>query len=86
MIHSEHLRKADENYEIRHDNSGNVIHVYHTDGDAIVFPTLHDLVARIYFGEEVERFYCTEEFLSDLYDSSSYNYYTLKKFAERVNL
>jgi hypothetical protein len=27
-IHSEHLAKADDSYEIRFDNSGHVIHVY----------------------------------------------------------
>lgn len=83
MIHIEHLRKADENYEIRHDNSGNVIHVYYTDGEAIVFPTLHDLVIRVYFGEESERFYCEEEFLNDLYESEHYNYYSLKEFHKK---
>jgi len=85
MLHNEHLRKADESYECRHDNNGNAIHVLIEDGEAIIFPTLDDLVKRVYFGKEVERFYCSEELLSDLYESDSYNYYTLKEFAERVN-
>jgi hypothetical protein len=85
MTHNEHLRKADESYEIRHDNNGNAIHVLIKDGEAIVFPTLHDFVSRVYFGQEVEQFYCPEELLSDLYESDSYYYYTLKEFCERVN-
>ena len=85
MTHNEHLRKADESYEIRHDNNGNAIHVFIKDGEAIVFPTLDDFVRRIYQGQEVERFYCSEDFLSDLYESESYLYYTLKEFAGRVN-
>jgi len=80
MLHNEHLRKSDESYECRHDNNGNVIHVYIKDGEAIIFPTLDDLVKRIYFGEEVERFYIDEDRLSELYDSDEYNYYELKEF------
>lgn len=78
MLHNEHLSKADELYEIRHDNSGNAIHVFIKDGEAIIFPTLHDLIQRIYFGKEVERFYLEEEALEAMYDESEYNYYNLK--------
>ncbi len=78
MLHNEHLSKADESYEIRHDNNGNVIHVYIKDGEAIIFPTLHDFVMRVYYGQEVERFYLEEESLDALYDESAYDYYTLK--------
>ena len=85
MLHNEHLRKADETYECRHDDSGDAIHVLIKDGEAIVFPTLNDLVKRVYFGKEVERFYCSEKFLADLYESESYDYYTLKEFSERAN-
>lgn len=80
MLHNEHLRKSDELYECRHDDNGNVIHVYVKDGEAIVFPTLDDLVKRIYFGKEVERFYIDEDRLSELYDSGEYCYYELKDF------
>lgn len=83
MLHNEHLRKADESYEIRHDDKGNVIHVYYTDGEALIFPTLHDLVRWVYFSEDSERFYCSEEFLSELYSHESYEYYTLKKYATK---
>jgi hypothetical protein len=78
MIHNEHLTKADELYEIRHDNNGNAIHVFIKDGEAIIFPTLHDLVQRIYFGKEVERFYLEEESLEAMYNKNVYNYYELK--------
>ena len=78
MIHNEHLRKADESYEIRHDNHGNAVHVYIKDGEAIIFPTLEDFIRRVYFGEEVERFYVSEEDLESLY-GGSYSYYDMKK-------
>jgi hypothetical protein len=85
MLHNEHLAKADESYEIRHDNNGNVIHVFTKDGEAIVFPTLNDFVLRIYFGAEVERFYIADDDLSKLYDFDDYNYYSLKAIAEKMN-
>jgi hypothetical protein len=78
MIHNEHLKKADELYEIRHDNNGNAIHVYIKDGEAIVFPTLHDFVMRVYHGYAVERFYLHEYTLENMYSESAYDYYTLK--------
>jgi hypothetical protein len=78
MIHNEHLQKADELYEVRHDNNGNAIHVYIKDGEAIIFPSLHDFVMRVYYGQEVERFYLEEDSLDAMYDESAYDYYTLK--------
>ena len=85
MLHNEHLRKANETYECRHDGNGNAIHLLITRTTAVIFPTLDDLVKQVYLGEEVERFYCAKEFLNDLYESESYSYYTLKEFIERVN-
>jgi hypothetical protein len=85
MLHSEHLRKADETYECRHDGNGNAVHIVITRTTAVIFPTINDLIKQVYFGEEVERFYCAKEFLYDLYESDSYSYHTLKEFAERVN-
>jgi len=85
MIHTEHFRKADENYEIRHDDKGNCIHVYYKDGEAIIFPTLENLVRRIYFGEENERFYMNESDLNKLYNSEKYSYFDLKQIAEEIN-
>lgn len=87
MLHNEHLRKADELYECRHDNNGNVIHIYIKDGEAIVFPTLDCLVRRLYFGEEVERFYVNEDILEELYDRDEYDYYELKNIVlTEINL
>ena len=78
MLHNEHLSKADELYEVRHDNNGNAIHVFIKDGEAIIFQNLHDFVMRIYYGKEVERFYLSEEELTDMYNSNDYEYYELK--------
>lgn len=82
MIHTEHLRKADESYEIRHDNNGNAIHVYHTDGEAIVFSSLLNLILYIFDSKvnDTERFYLDESELSELYECESYEYYKVKEF------
>lgn len=86
MLHNEHLRKADELYEIRHDNNGNAIHVFIKDGEAIVFPTLDDFIMYEYFGNHfVERFYINEHELVNLYGFEDYNYYSLKAIAEKMN-
>lgn len=79
MIHNEHLRKADESYEIRHDNNGNAIHVYIKDGQATAFPTLEGLVSWVYLGTPSEHFCVSESELSRLYESEEYSYYKLKK-------
>lgn len=80
MIHSEHLRASDESYEIRHDNSGNAIHVFIEDGWASIFPTLNDLVKRSYFGDyTVEHFQCEEKHLESIYSTDNYKYYDIKK-------
>jgi hypothetical protein len=68
---------ADESYELRHDNNGNAIHVIIKDGDAIVYPTLNDLVRHQYFGESSDRTYLQEEQLEVLYSIGRYNYYEL---------
>lgn len=80
MLHIEHLRKADESYEVRHDNNGNAIHSVVKDGEAIVYPTLLDLIEHQFLGRNsVERFYCTENTLNVLYEENEYDYYKLKK-------
>lgn len=85
MLHNEHLRKADELYEVRHDNNGNAIHLFIKDGEAIVFPTLHDFIAYLYLRHsETERFYINEDSLDDLYKNENYNYDELKKIAEKL--
>ena len=69
MIHNEHLRRADEMYEIAHDNNGNAMHIYIKDGTAIVFNCLHDLVQHIYFGDpNVRRKYLLEDELFNYYE------------------
>lgn len=79
MLHNEHLRRADELYECRHDDNGNAIHVFIKDGEAIVFPTLWDLIIYEYFGHsDVERFYLSEHELVNLYGSKNYDYASLK--------
>jgi len=83
MLHNEHLRKADELYEIRHDNNGNACHILIKDGEAIIYPTLNDLVLHQYFGEQTERFYCSEDDLVILYTFSNYSYYNLKNNFEK---
>lgn len=82
MIHNEHLRKADESYEIRHDDKGNAMHLIIKDGEAVVYPTLHDLVMHNYFGQDRERFYLPEDCLDTLYDSKEYSYYKIKYTTE----
>lgn len=85
MLHNEHLRRADESYEIRHDHNGNAIHIYLKDNKAIIFGSLHDFIAYLYLGEsEIERLYLDEHNLSDLYNSKSYSYHELKKVAEKL--
>lgn len=82
-LHNEHLAKADESYEIRHDNNGNAIHVFIKDGEARVFPSLWDLIRYEYLGDSyVERFYLNEHELTNLYGHPNYSYDTLKKYHE----
>jgi len=85
MLHNEHLRKADELYEVRHDNNGNAIHIFIKDGEAIVFQNLNDFVFYNYFGSpDIERFYLDEEELINLYSFEVYDYYSLKEIAKKI--
>ena len=88
MIHTEHLRKADESWEIIHDNEGNAIHFYHKDGTLMMFPTLDDLIKRIYLGDMTAQYthIDLENYENDpdialacLHDYNIYNYYELGK-------
>lgn len=84
-LHNEHLAKADESYEVRHDNNGNAIHVFIKDGEARVFPTLWDLIRYEYLGDSyVERFYLNEHELTNLYGSPDYSYYRLKLYHKKM--
>ena len=76
MTHSEHLRRADETYEIRHDGSGNAIHIVIKDGEAVLYPTLHDMIVHQYFGQNSERFYVSEKSVETLFERGNYNYYS----------
>lgn len=84
--HGEHLRKADETYEIRHDNAGHAVHVVIKDGEAIFYPSIHDLVNHHYFGQNSERFYVSEDDINILYDSEKYDYYDLRKIAFNIDI
>jgi hypothetical protein len=85
MLHNEHLRKADELYEVRHDNDGNAIHIFIKDGEAIVFQNLNDFVFYIYLSyPDIERFYLDEEELINLYSFEVYDYYSLKEIAKKI--
>ena len=85
MIHTEHLRKGDESYSIRHDDKGNAIYEFYKDGYYIMFPTLHDFVAYLYLGEgQTERFYVNGVDIDELYESDMYDYWSLKKLAEAI--
>jgi hypothetical protein len=75
MIHTEHLRKADESYEIRFNSNGDVTHAYFKDGYYIIFPTLDHFVRYVYLGEDVERTYLDEEDWDTLCKSDEYSYY-----------
>ena len=86
MLHNEHFLKADRLYEIRHDDNGNAIHVFIKDGEAIVYPSITDFIERTIYGREVERFYLDEDDLDKLYESDSYDYYTLKEEAKTKQL
>jgi len=81
MIHNEYLFRANQNYEIRHDNNGNAIHVFIKDTYANIYPTLESLIKREFLSEEVEEWFCvdSEQVLSELYTTDSYDYYELKK-------
>lgn len=85
MIYNEHLTN-DETYEVRHDNNGYAIHVFITDGDAIIYPTLGDLIRHQYRGDmDVERMYLDEEDLEKLYESEYYSYHSLKPIVNQIN-
>lgn len=86
MFHTENLRKPHESYEVRHDNNGNAIHVIVKEGEAVIYPTLHDLVLHFYLEEPyiAERFTISEDELDGLYSHNVYNYYELKKLNQMV--
>jgi hypothetical protein len=87
MIHNEHLRKADETYEVRHDNCGNALHVYIKDGYAKIFGSLDDFINHIYMGEGgrfelLSRDYIEvdEQMLESIYETDAYSLNQVKNF------
>ena len=85
MIHTEHLRKADESYAIRHDNKGNAVHEYRRGYYYYIFPTLDDFARYVYLGDQTaDRFPVQEEDLNELYESDVYEYFALRKLAENI--
>jgi hypothetical protein len=83
MLHNEHLRTADELYEIRNDDGGNALHIYIKDGNAIIYQCLDDLIQHIYFGKQTDRVYCSETDLEAIYKSDMY---ILGEIANQFNL
>jgi hypothetical protein len=83
MVHNEHFRRADELYEIWHDNNGQAIHMLIKDGEAIIFKDLHDFVLYNYLGTDVDRVYISEDALNDIPDECRYNYYKLRDYVSR---
>tara|TARA_R110000868_G_scaffold69854_4_gene205849 strand:- start:50 stop:529 length:480 start_codon:yes stop_codon:yes gene_type:complete len=81
MTHNEHLRKADETYEVRHDNCDNAIHVYIKDGYAKIFGSLDDFINYIY-GIDSKREYIEvdEHMLEAIYDTDAYTLNQVKNF------
>jgi len=82
MLHNEHLKKADELYEIRHDDNGNAIHIFIKDGNANIYRTLYDMIQREYLGQNgVEVIQITEDGLTELYGllGSHYSFDDVKK-------
>lgn len=85
MFYSEHLNKADESIEIRHNNNGDVIHCYFKDGECILFPSLQALIDYQYLGiNETERIYVSERQWSSICKSDLYSFYELPDKYERV--
>lgn len=88
MLHSEDLKKGEAYYlyEIRHDGNGNCIHVFITEGDAVIYPSFHSLICHQYFNDmDIERVYLDEEDLPKLYESEFYSYESLKKIVNQIN-
>jgi len=81
MIHNEHLRKADETYEVRHDNCDNAIHVYIKDGYAKIFGSLDDFINYVYgIDESREYLEVEEQMLESIYETDAYTLNQVKNF------
>jgi len=78
--------RADMLYECRTDGK-HQIHVIIKDGEAVVYPTLIDMISHQYLGDEnVNRFYLTEYELEDLYGQEIYEFLKLLNYALRKRM
>jgi len=81
MTHNEHLRKADETYEVRHDNCDNAIHVYIKDGYAKIFGSLDDFINYVYgIDDSREYLEVEEQMLESIYETNAYTLNQVKNF------
>ena len=81
MTHNEHLRKADELYEVRHDNCGNALHVYIKDGYAKIFGSLDDFIRYIYNDDvHIDFIEVAEDMLELIYETQAYTLHQVKNF------
>jgi hypothetical protein len=81
MTHNEHLRKADETYEVRHDNCGNAIQLYIKDGYAKIFGSLDDFINYVYGIDESRDYIEVEEgMLEAIYETQAYTLHQVKNF------
>jgi hypothetical protein len=88
MILNQHLREADESIEIIHNSQGQSVCFYIKDGEAIMFPTIDDLVRYVYLGEGTKREYLLESELDGIYQTDLYDYHQIKEYLnkKRTNL
>lgn len=81
MTHNEHLRKADELYEVRHDNCGNALHVYIKDGYAKIFGSLDDFIKYVYNDDVyIDFIEVDEETLESIYETQAYTLHQVKNY------
>lgn len=69
-IITEHFGKANTSIEICELSPGNNITVIHKDGEAIIFPSIHEAACyRLYSKNNIDRFYCDEIQLEFVYEN-----------------
>jgi hypothetical protein len=79
MTHIEYLGDDKGCYEIRHNDYGAAIHVYILDSDAIIFPSLDELIRYVYLGDRDMKYISIPVgALEELYESKHYDYRSIK--------
>jgi len=69
MWYNEYLRKGDESYEFYKTHHDDVLHVYHKDGEAIIFECLMDLIFYVFLGvSSISRIYVDTDELQKVYE------------------